>query len=137
MKEETKTNLQSVKIKKKEESHVVISQKKNQEHAELGEMGVLFEAYKEKKKEPSSGQWEKSRMQLMEEIRQSNENTLTTLKDKLSTTDSLLVKSLIYAAIIIAALIFAAAAFFVFQEFTTPSVQAASVVTAIISTFPV
>ena len=97
---------------------------------ELGELGPLFQAIRTPVQEPNWAQVEKTRNKLMNRIENSRCDFLTTLKDKLSTTDSLCVRVFVYVILIIALAILAVSAFFVFEALISRPVEAAAVFTS-------
>lgn len=127
LKEESKF----VKYPEKEESQFVVPCEKNPICKELENLGTVFSAVKTLPTKPSWAQLEKARNNLMTSVQNSRGNLITTLKDKLTATDSLLVRALFYLALIIALAILAASAFFIYQALTLESAEAAYLFRAI------
>ncbi|MBN1901576.1 hypothetical protein JW926_09670 [Candidatus Sumerlaeota bacterium] len=116
---------QNLKTPQKEESRFVVHSEKQSLYRELEELGPLFDKIKTTPEFPSWSQLEKSKSQLMEEINRSRGNFITTLKDRMTATDSLLSRCVFYLALIIILALAAAGAFFVFQHLTAAPAEAA------------
>jgi hypothetical protein len=117
---------QFVKYPDKEESQYVVPCEKNPICKEMGKLGPLFAAAKTPPKSPSWSQREKAWNNLITQIQNSRCDIITTLKDKLTATDSLLVRLLFYLALISALAILAASAFIVYQALTLEPAEAAA-----------
>jgi len=123
---------QFVKYPDKEESQFIVPCEKNPICKEMGKLGPLFAAVKTPPRTPSWSQLEKARNNLMSRIQNSRCEIITTLKDKLTATDSLRVRLLFYLALIIALAILAASAFFIYQSLTLETAEAAALFSSII-----
>ena len=122
---------QFVKYPDKEESQFVVPCEKNPICKEMGKLGPLFAAVKTPPKTPSWAQLEKARNNLMIQVQSHRCDIITTLKDKLTATDSLLVRLLFYLALIMALAILAASAFFIYQALTLEPAEAAALFSSI------
>ena len=133
MDEETRQELENIKFPRKEESKLVLSCENNKKTRELGKLGDILCAIKRPQVKPTMGQWEKARSVLMKEIRDSRGNYLTTLKDQLIATDSLVCRLLFYLALLAALTLLAASAFFLYQEFFASPAEAAALVSSFLA----
>lgn len=93
----------------REDSAVVIQGDKSASDAELGSLAPCIAAIKTPPVQPSATQIEEARLNLLRQIDGSRPEILTTLKDKMTATDSLLLKGFYYGAIAIAVVLAAAA----------------------------
>lgn len=99
-----------------EESSFVLENKTDSHLKELDELYPLFREIRQKPPKPGMAQWEKQRTRLMKKITESRSKSLQTIKDKLTTTDSVVCKLVFYFAILLAAALIAASAWFIYQE---------------------
>jgi hypothetical protein len=107
-KDSLKQESQYVKYPEKEESQFVVPCEKNPICKEMEKLGPLFAAVKSPLKSPSWAQMEKTRNNLMTRIQNPKCDIITTLKDKLTASDSLCVRLFFYLALIMALAILAA-----------------------------
>jgi len=105
IKHELKIKIQTA----REDSSVVIQGDKSACDAELGTLASCIAAIKTPPPQPSSAQLEEARLNLLRQIDGSRPDAITTLRDKMTATDSLFLKAFYYGAIALAAIIAAAA----------------------------
>ena len=116
MDEETRHELNQIQYPQKEESQYILHNKKESTYKELGEVGKILKAIAVEAEKPSLGQWEKQRSRLMDQIRNGEGHWFTTLKDKCTTTDSLIHRIMICVLIIVIMAALALGALLVVQE---------------------
>lgn len=125
MDKKTDHEFENIKIPQKEESQFVVPCEKQHICKEMEDLGPLFQAIKTTPEYPSWAQIEKAKSRLMNEINHSGSNFITTLKDRLNTTDSLVSRCFFYMALIIVMAVLAAGAFFLFEYLTATPAEAA------------
>lgn len=125
MEKKSNHEFENIESPQKEESQFILPRDKQSICKELGELGPLFHKIKSNPEYPSWAQIEKAKTHLLEEINQSRGNFITTMKDRLISTDSLTTKCVIYLVLIIILAILAAGAFFIFQQLASTPAEAA------------
>jgi len=109
MDEESRHRLKFKTLDARHEDEVVIQGESAVRNAELGKLSSCMAAIRTTPKEPTLQQWEKARTQVMEKIVMSRSNFITTLNDKMTATDSAVLRALYYIAIVVAVVVVAAA----------------------------
>lgn len=107
------------------ESQVLIEKCSCTPGEELQELCSIVELVKTPPEEIPEGKWEQIKDQILREAEEQRCDILTTLKDRISTTDSILVKAVLYLLVITVLLALGAGAYFVFDYFTSPTEAAA------------
>jgi hypothetical protein len=125
MEKNSQHEFEYVEAPQKEESQFIVPREKQSICKELGELGPVFHKIKSTPEYPSWAQMEKAKSRLLDEIKRSRGSFITTIKDRISSTDSLAAKCIFYLALIVILTILAAGAFFVFQHLTSAPAEAA------------
>jgi hypothetical protein len=125
MEKKSSHEFQNIKIPEKEESQFIVPREKQSICKELEDLGPLFHKINTAPEYPSWAQIEKAKSRLMAEINRSRGNFISTIKDRLTATDSLVFRCVFYLALIVVLTLLAAGAFFVYQHLTAAPAEAA------------
>ena len=110
MEEDSRHELRFRTAPEEEVSRVVIQGEKSmRDDSELGPLGPCMAALKTKPADPSIQQWESVKGEVMRRIAGSRHGFFTTLHDRMTATDSTLLKVFYYTAVVLAVAVTAAA----------------------------